>query len=82
MVILNSLIRAKASEFPLLPNDDNRDLINDPEDLYFCSKTCYKQFQWRPTSILDEKTLGNQSVDCDSKVLMTNMINSSEYNKI
>lgn len=55
VVILNSMIRAKASEFPLLTTLNNTaELINDMDDLYFCSRSCYKQFQWRPTSILEE----------------------------
>uniref|UniRef100_A0A1B0CW28 PHD-type domain-containing protein n=1 Tax=Lutzomyia longipalpis TaxID=7200 RepID=A0A1B0CW28_LUTLO len=52
VVILNSMIRAKASEFPLLTINNTTELLND--DLYFCSRACYKQFQWRPTSILEE----------------------------
>uniref|UniRef100_A0A1L8DX99 Putative histone-lysine n-methyltransferase trr n=1 Tax=Nyssomyia neivai TaxID=330878 RepID=A0A1L8DX99_9DIPT len=51
VVILNSMIRAKATEFPLLAVSNE---LND--DLYFCSRACYKQFQWRPTSILEDKT--------------------------
>lgn len=55
VVILNTIIRAKASEFPLLAINNN-ELVNDSDDLYFCSKSCYKQFQWRPTSILEDKS--------------------------
>lgn len=56
VVILNTLITAKPSEFPLLTNNVNQDL--ESEELYFCSKACYRQFQWRPTNILEDKLLG------------------------
>lgn len=52
VVILNTIIRAKASEFPLLAS--NNELLNNTDDLYFCSKSCYKQFKWRPTNIIDD----------------------------
>lgn len=52
VVILNNVIKAKASEFPLLVNTEL-----ESDELYFCGKTCYKQFQWRPINMLDDKSL-------------------------
>lgn len=52
VVILNNVIKAKSSEFPLLVNTEL-----ESDELYFCGKTCYKQFQWRPISMMDEKSL-------------------------
>lgn len=96
VVILNTIIRAKASEFPLLDASEagagngtasaaGNDLLTDTDDLYFCSRACYKQFQWRPTSILlDDKSMVNSNAfgDCgtsattietlDTNVLLTN----------
>lgn len=56
VVILNTLITAKPSEFPLLSNATSQEL--ESEELYFCSKACYRQFQWRPTNILEDKLVG------------------------
>lgn len=51
VVILDNVIRAKPSEFPLLSSSS--DLLSDGEnDLYFCSTQCYKRFAWTPTNIL------------------------------
>lgn len=61
VVILNSVIKAKASEFPLLVNTEL-----ESDDLYFCGKTCYKQFRWRPINMLDDK---NVNVSADEKGL-------------
>ena len=58
VVILNNVIKAKFSEFPLLVNTEL-----ESEDLYFCSKTCYKQFQWRPINMMDDKNLSSLSDD-------------------
>lgn len=56
VVILNTIIRAKAYEFPQLTQNNNNDLINESDDLHFCSKSCYKQFQCVPTNILEDKS--------------------------
>ncbi|XP_038110096.1 histone-lysine N-methyltransferase 2C isoform X3 [Culex quinquefasciatus] len=56
VVILNTLITAMPSEFPLLSSDASQEL--ESEELYFCSKACYRQFQWRPTNILEDKLVG------------------------
>lgn len=61
VVILNNVIKAKASEFPLLVNTEL-----ESDDLYFCGKTCYKQFQWRPINMMDDKNL---NVSADDKSL-------------
>lgn len=60
VVILNNVIKAKASEFPLLVNTEL-----ESDELYFCGKSCYKQFQWRPINMLDEKSL-NESAEGNS----------------
>jgi [histone H3]-lysine4 N-trimethyltransferase MLL3 len=52
VVILNNVIKAKASEFPLLVNTEL-----ESDELFFCSKNCYKQFQWRPINMMDDKAL-------------------------
>jgi [histone H3]-lysine4 N-trimethyltransferase MLL3 len=57
VVILYNAIKAKASEFPLLVNTEL-----ESDEFYFCGKTCYKQFQWRPINMMDDKNL-NLSVD-------------------
>lgn len=54
VVILNTVIRAKAYEFPLLAQNKN-EFMNESDDLYFCSKSCYRQFKCVPTNILDDK---------------------------
>ncbi|KAI8424057.1 hypothetical protein MSG28_002687 [Choristoneura fumiferana] len=60
VVILDSVVRAKASEFPLLSaNKGNAEdiLCDSDSELYFCSAQCYERFAWRPTNIiLDGKT--------------------------
>ncbi|VVD00696.1 unnamed protein product [Leptidea sinapis] len=60
VVILDSVVRAKASEFPLLSaNKGNAEeiLCDSDSDLYFCSTQCYERFAWRPTNIiLDGRT--------------------------
>lgn len=55
VVILNTVVRAKAYEFPLLTQNTKNELVNESDDLYFCSKTCYKQFKCVPTNILEYK---------------------------
>lgn len=55
VVILNTVIRAKAYEFPLLTQNTKNELMNESDDLYFCSKSCYRQFKCVPTNILDDK---------------------------
>jgi hypothetical protein len=54
VVILSSLIRKKASELPFLAKDD---LIENGDDLYFCSCTCYMQFalMHRSPSVSEDK---------------------------
>lgn len=69
VVILNTMIRAKSSEFPLLANKGEL----ESDDLYFCGNSCYKQFQWRPINILDEKAL-NTLADSKSREVMENII--------
>lgn len=58
VVILNNAIKAKASEFPLLVNTEL-----EADEFYFCGQTCYKQFQWRPINMLDEKSLNTSADD-------------------
>lgn len=70
VVILNNVIKAKTSEFPLLVNTEL-----ESDELYFCGKTCYKQFQWRPINMMDEKSL-NTSVE--EKSLATSEIQNTE----
>lgn len=53
VVILNSLIRKKVSEFPFL----NKEEVESGDELYFCSVTCYMQFALMhrtPTSTHDK----------------------------
>lgn len=55
VVILDSIVRAKASEFPLLSTNKrkNEALVHDSDsELYFCSTQCYERFAWRPTNII------------------------------
>ncbi|XP_045521362.1 histone-lysine N-methyltransferase 2C-like isoform X11 [Pieris brassicae] len=55
VVILDSVVRAKASEFPLLAaNKGNAEeiLCDSDSELYFCSAQCYERFAWRPTNII------------------------------
>lgn len=61
VVILNNAIKAKANEFPLLVNTEL-----ESDELYFCGQTCYKQFQWRPINMMDDKNLNSTS---DEKAL-------------
>lgn len=79
VVILNTIIRAKAYEFPLLALNNNNsstnnnnttttanELMNESDDLYFCSKLCYKQFQCVPTNILDDNKAASADVNEES----------------
>lgn len=55
VVILDSVVKAKASEFPLLSaNKGNAGeiLCDSDSELYFCSTQCYGRFAWRPTNII------------------------------
>lgn len=55
VVILDSVVRAKASEFPLLSaNKGNAGeiLCDSDSELFFCSTQCYERFAWRPTNII------------------------------
>jgi len=54
VVILSNLIRKKVSELPFLAKDD---LVENGDDLYFCSSTCYMQFalMHRSPSISEDK---------------------------
>lgn len=73
--ILNTIIRAKAYEFPLLAlnnnnnsttNNNTNELMNESDDLYFCSKLCYKQFQCVPTNILDDNKASSADANEES----------------
>ncbi|CAB3239125.1 unnamed protein product [Arctia plantaginis] len=70
VVILDSVVRAKASEFPLLSaNKGNAGeiLCDSDSDLYFCSTQCYESFAWRPTNIiLDGKSKATVKEDSKS----------------
>lgn len=74
----NQMIRAKSSDFPLLATNIQS---NEPDELYFCGKNCYKQFQWRPTSMLDEP---NEIIDTpmspkiEENVMLKNMLVKDE----
>lgn len=51
------MVRAKASEFPLLAANRGSAgageiLCDQDSDLYFCSAQCYERFAWRPTNII------------------------------
>ncbi|KAG5672534.1 hypothetical protein PVAND_002656 [Polypedilum vanderplanki] len=70
VVILNNAIKAKANEFPLLVNTEL-----ESNELYFCGQTCYKQFQWRPINMLDDKSLNSTT---DDKALETMSENISK----
>lgn len=72
VVILNNVIKAKASEFPLLVNTEL-----ESDELYFCGKTCYKQFQWRPINMMDDKSL-NVSADERSSEALTETASKPE----
>lgn len=55
VVILDSVVRARASEFPLLSaNKGNAEeiLCDSDSELFFCSTQCYERFAWRPTNII------------------------------
>uniref|UniRef100_A0A2A4J0G2 Histone-lysine N-methyltransferase n=1 Tax=Heliothis virescens TaxID=7102 RepID=A0A2A4J0G2_HELVI len=72
VVILDSVVRAKASEFPLLSaNKGNAEeiLCDSDSELYFCSTQCYESFAWRPTNIiLDGKAKTAVKEDTKSEV--------------
>ncbi|CAH0763958.1 unnamed protein product [Diatraea saccharalis] len=72
VVILDSIVRAKASEFPLLSaNKGNAEeiLCDSDSELYFCSTQCYQRFAWRPTNIiLDGKSKSTVKEDTKSDV--------------
>lgn len=72
VVILDSVVRAKASEFPLLSaNKGNAEeiLCDSDSELYFCSTQCYERFAWRPTNIiLDGKSKTTIKEDSKSDV--------------
>lgn len=71
VVILNTVIRAKAYEFPLLTQNVKNEFMNESDDLYFCSKSCYRQFKCVPTNILDDKiseTLNTEQSTYDDTV--------------
>lgn len=55
VVILNTVIRAKVYEFPLLTQSTNSEVMGECDDLYFCSKSCYRQFRCVPTNLLEDK---------------------------
>lgn len=87
VVILSTIIRAKVAEFPLLVLN-NSDLLSESDDLYFCSKSCYRQFQWRPTSILQDSNskLIPAGDDCknnskDRDVIMTSSSSIIDLNE-
>ncbi|XP_047528678.1 histone-lysine N-methyltransferase 2C-like [Vanessa atalanta] len=72
VVILDSVVRAKASEFPLLSaNKGNAEeiLCDSDSELYFCSTQCYERFAWRPTNIiLDGKSKTTVKEDSKSDI--------------
>ncbi|XP_052740662.1 histone-lysine N-methyltransferase 2C isoform X2 [Bicyclus anynana] len=72
VVILDSVVRAKASEFPLLSaNKGNAEeiLCDSDSELYFCSTQCYERFAWRPTNIiLDGKSKTSMREDSKSDI--------------
>ncbi|XP_059056838.1 histone-lysine N-methyltransferase 2C-like [Achroia grisella] len=72
VVILDSVVRAKASEFPLLSaNKGNAGeiLCDSDSELFFCSPQCYERFAWRPTNIiLDGKSKAAVKEDNKSDV--------------
>lgn len=74
VVILDSVVRAKASEFPLLSaNKGNAEeiLCDSDSELYFCSAQCYERFAWRPTNIiLDGKSKTPIKEDSKSDIEM------------
>lgn len=61
MVILSNLIRKKVSELPFLAKDD---LVENGDDLYFCSSTCYMQFalMHRCPSISEDKVSSRSKI--------------------
>ncbi|KAI5633886.1 PHD-like zinc-binding domain-containing protein [Phthorimaea operculella] len=73
VVILDSVVRAKASEFPLLSaNKGNAGeiLCDSDSDLYFCSTQCYERFAWRPTNIIldgKSKSSGKEDIKSDGE---------------
>ncbi|XP_072939829.1 uncharacterized protein [Epargyreus clarus] len=72
VVILDSVVRAKASEFPLLSaNKGNAEeiLCDSDSELFFCSTQCYERFAWRPTNIiLDGKSKTTIKEDTKSDI--------------
>lgn len=72
VVILDSVVRAKASEFPLLSaNKGNAEeiLCDSDSELFFCSTQCYERFAWRPTNIiLDGKSKAAIKEDSKSDI--------------
>lgn len=66
VVILNTVIRAKAYEFPLLTQNMKMEFMNESDDLYFCSKSCYRQFKCVPTNILDDKIPESSNIEQNS----------------
>lgn len=75
VVILDSVVRAKASEFPLLTaHNGNADgIVHDSDsELFFCSTQCYERFAWRPTNIiLDGKS--KTAIKDDKSDIETNL---------
>ena len=71
VVILNNAIKAKASEFPLLVNTEF-----ESDEFYFCGKTCYKQFQWRPINMMDDKSLNVSAEEKSLDALTENISNT------
>lgn len=73
VVILSNIIKAKATEFPLLVNAEL-----ESDELFFCSKNCYKQFQWRPINMLDDRSLNSSA---DEKSLEIENVSKTESEK-
>lgn len=55
VVILNNMIRKKVSDLPCLSKET--DLLDEDEDLFFCSSTCFMQFalMHKSPSITEDK---------------------------
>lgn len=61
VVILNNMIRKKVSDLPCL--NKNTDLLDEDEDLFFCSSTCFMQFalMHRSPSITEDKVSAHRN---------------------
>lgn len=81
VVILDNVIRAKPSEFPLLSlsKSSSNDLLSDGEnDLYFCSTQCYKRFAWTPTNIIADNKV-NTKLESDDIIPNVDIKDKDEF---